>query len=96
MALAPTRYEFRLALSNVDRARELAESVIVAPSICTTGVPTLLSISVITRVESVSKAKRARSYMTCTLAMYWAGLAGSAGGLALTLGFGLLAQPRDS
>jgi hypothetical protein len=54
--------------------------VIVAPAIGTTGVPTLLSISVTARVESVSKARRARSYMTRTLAMYCAGLAGSVGG----------------
>jgi uncharacterized protein YaeQ len=30
MALQPTRYDFRLTLSNVDRGRELAESVLLA------------------------------------------------------------------
>ena len=30
MALSPTRYEYRLTLSNVDRRRELTESVIIA------------------------------------------------------------------
>ena len=48
----------------------------VSPANVTTGVPTLLSISVIARVESVSNASRARSYMTFTLSMYCAGLAG--------------------
>ena len=48
------------------------------------------------RVESVSKASRARSYMTFTLSMYCAGLAGSIGALTLTTGFGLCSQPRDS
>ena len=70
--------------------------MIVSPAICTTGVPTLLSMSVTARVESVSKASRARSYMTFTLAMYCAGLAGSVGAAAFTFGFGLFAQPFDS
>ena len=56
----------------------------------TTGVPTLLSISVIARVESVSKARRARSYMSFTLSMYCAGLAGSSGRAGLDRRLGLV------
>ena len=48
------------------------------------------------RVESVSKARRARSYMSFTLSMYSAGLAGSRGMGALTAGLGLFSQPRDT
>src|SRR6186997_1156362 len=51
-------------------------SVIRSPSICMTGVATLLSISVTERVESVSNARRTRSYMIRTFSMYCAGLAG--------------------
>jgi hypothetical protein len=62
--------------------------VIVAPAICTTGRADAVEHQRDRAGESVSKARRARSYMTCTLAMYCAGLAGSIGGLALTVGFG--------
>ena len=67
----------------------------VAPGICNTGVPTLFNISVMARVESVSNARRARSYMSFTLSMYCAGLVGSTGSATLTTGFGLFSQPRE-
>ena len=53
-------------------------------------------MSVIGRVESVSNASRARSYMAFTLSMYCAAPVRSAGAATLTTGFGLLSQSRDS
>ena len=55
---------------------------------------TLSSISVMLRVESVSKARRAMSYMRRTFSMYSRGLAGSTGGFALTTGLRLLLPLR--
>ena len=62
--------------------------MIVASSRCSTGELTLSSMRVTHRVESLSNASRAMSYISRVLAMYSAGLATSCGAGTGAFGFG--------